>query len=360
MKICIDIRPISKKNPTGIGIFTLTLLNALTTQDTSDFKYLLYFKKNFFDFKKRKPKIENENFEYFITPNLNQLPEADIYISSSYDFQFPQGKKSILIIHDLIPFVMPKFSSKNAFDILKKLLSPLLEKVTKVVCISNSTYRDLIKFLPIARTKAKIIYPALTPIFKKIENKKLINKRLKKIGIEGEYILFVSSIEPRKNLINLIKAFEILSPKIPQLKLVIAGKKLNYYDKINNYIKGKNIKKKIKFLGYVKNQDLVYLYNGSKIFVLPSFYEGFGLPILEAFACGVPVITSNTSSMREIAEGYAEIIEPDSIEQIAQSIVKVIEDKQYQGNLVKKGFERKEEFSLRKMGKEYLKLFREI
>jgi glycosyltransferase involved in cell wall biosynthesis len=84
------------------------------------------------------------------------------------------------------------------------------------------------------------------------------------------------------------------------------------------------------------------------------------LPILEAFACGVPVITSNTSSMREIAEGYAEIIEPDSIEQIAQSIVKVIEDKQYQGNLVKKGFERKEEFSLRKMGKEYLKLFREI
>ncbi len=357
MKICIDIRPALKSTSTGGGKFTLALVNALTP--LADYELILYYKKSFFDFKKRCPRVKGSNVSYFNAGGDN-LPQADIYITSCYDFIPPQSGKLVFIMYDLIPVVVPELSSSDAGEILLKSLPDMLRRADAVVCISENTKNDLVKFYSPVENKIKVIYPVIDSGYKQINDKEYLRKRLKKIGVSNEYLLFVSSIEPRKNLLNLLKAFSKVKEKFPKMKLVAAGKSVKSYRDVEEYMKVYEFKDDVIFSGYVKQEDLVYLYNGAEVFIFPSFYEGFGLPIAEAFSCGTAVVTSNASSMKEAAGGAAVLVDPYSPGSISEGIMRILADKDYKEELIDYGLKRAKDFNPDRIGNEYRKLFEDI
>ncbi len=360
MKICIDINSTLKSSSTGIGRLTIALVEALASLSWPEgHRLLLCYRKRFFDFKKKCPRIKSKSVEYF-NSYRKDLPKADIYIALSYKFKFPSYGKNILIVHDLIPLIKPEFSSDDAKNILLNSLPGLIKDVDRIICISQNTRNDLLRFYSYAKDKAEVIYPSTDPSFKKVINQDILKADLKKIGVKGEYILFVSSIEPRKNLISLLKAFPDIKKKFPHIKIVVAGKSIVSYKGVDEYLKTYEFKDDIILLGYVDDKNLISLYSGASVFVFPSFYEGFGLPILEAFSCGTPVVTSDTSSMKEIAHDCAELVDPYNIKSIAAGIERLLTDNDYRRKLVENGFKKAQEFSLKNTAEKYFNLFREV
>ena len=178
------------------------------------------------------------------------------------------------------------------------------------------------------------------------------------------YILFVGTIEPRKNVQGLIKAFNLLKKEIVEdrhacpLRLYIVGMKGWMYEDIFKEYENSEFKNDIIFKGYVNDKKLAELYKNALVFVYPSFYEGFGFPILEAFGYGVPVVTSKTSSCGEIAGDSALLINPESYKEIGEAISKIINDEALRQGLIKKGFERIKDFTWDRTAREFLRLLR--
>ena len=171
-----------------------------------------------------------------------------------------------------------------------------------------------------------------------------------------KFILFLGTLEPRKNVDNIIKAYDKLrkNNNFYEYKLVIAGGKGWKNKNIYNAFKNSKYKNDIKFLGYVENKDKNYLYNLADLFIYPSFYEGFGLPPLEAMACGCPVITSSVSSLPEIVGSAGIMVNPHDISEISQAMNDVLSDKNLQNKLSQKGIKKAKEFNWEKSAKKYL------
>jgi len=359
MKVCLDIRSTLKSTTTGIGKYTITLINALNLNcNKKELKLILHYKKKLFDFKKKVPSFKEGDIQYF-NGIKRGWPKADIFISSSYDFTPPYGS-FILVVQDLIPLSASLYSSTDAKKNLLKNLPLRLKAADSVVCVSYNTKNDLLEFFPEAEEKVKVIHSAVDAMFRKIDDKKLLNEKLKRLNLPEDYLLFVSSIERRKNLLSLLKAFPEIKKEFPGLKIAVAGKNVKSYQEVEEFLQSFKFKDDVIKLGYIKHEDLLYLYNGAKVFVYPSFYEGFGLPILEAFSCGTPVVTSNISSTKEIGKGVAELVNPHNEDNIAKAIIKILSSRKYKDELSKKGLEKAKEFSLEKMGNGFKEIFKEV
>ena len=356
MQIAIDIRS-TLKNTTGIGKYTLNLVNSLAEVDKKN-NYYLYARKRLLDFKRRLPKLPARNFshriDYFKKGPDGVLPEVDIFHTSSYDLERPKkAKKFIVTIHDVIIKAYPFGHSEETISEVDTKLKRVLDQADLFVADSYNTKVDLIKFYGVDDYKVRVIYPGVffTPL------------DLRSGGERGEggkdsYILFVGTLEPRKNVKNLIKAFNWLK-KEPGIKhkLCIVGMKGWMYEDIFKEYEESEFKSDIIFKGYVKDKELEDIYKRSSIFVYPSFYEGFGFPIVEAFSFGVPVITSKTSSCGEIAGDAALLIDPDNYKDIAKAILRIINDKNLSEELRRKGIARAREFNWIETAKAFLELF---
>jgi len=176
---------------------------------------------------------------------------------------------------------------------------------------------------------------------------------LAKYNLPKKFILFVGTIEPRKNIKRLIEAYNIVSPQEP---LVIVGKKGWFYKEIFKEIEELNIKDKIIFLDYLPGKDLPYLYNKAICFIYPSLYEGFGLPPLEAMACGCPVITSSTSSLPEVVGNAAVLIDPGKTREMVVAIEKILGSRKLRDELRQKGIVQSKKFSWRKTSEQILEI----
>ena len=174
------------------------------------------------------------------------------------------------------------------------------------------------------------------------------------------YLLYVGTIEPRKNLTNLIKAFHtIKAQKSILLPLIIVGMKGWIYSEVFELVKKLNLESNVFFVGYISREDLKVFYSLASIFVYPSFYEGAGVPVLEAFKSGVPVITSNSTALAEIAGNAAILIDPYKPEEIAQAILKVVNDEELRSHLINIGLERVKRFNWDNVAREILEVFSE-
>ena len=185
----------------------------------------------------------------------------------------------------------------------------------------------------------------------------------KKYGIKGEYILFVGTLQPRKNIVRLIEAFSRVSRSslIPNtLSLIIVGKKGWLYEEILEAPKKFDVQGKVKFLDFVPDEDLPAFYKHAVCFVLPSLYEGFGLPILEAMKYGCPVITSNISSLPEAGGDAALYVDPLDVNDITKNLELIIKDSELRKKLIEKGYEQVKKFSWEKTAKETLKVLESI
>jgi len=274
-------------------------------------------------------------------------------------FLLPMNAKKILTLHDLFPLTHPQTApSKYTPSIYKYLLPQVLKRTNQVIAISKNTKRDLLNYFPHLKGKITVIYEAADKSFRKIKS---LERAKRKYKLDFLFIFTLGTLNPRKNLVTLIQAFSKLKAKGLKHKLVIGGRRGWRFENIFRQA-GKLVKKgEILFTGYIPNQDLPYFYNLADLFVFPSLYEGFGIPILEAMACGCPVITSNISSMPEVAGNAALLINtPQNVDEIANKIDQVLTNPKLKGDLAKRGFIQAAKFSWKKTAKETIKLYQEM
>ncbi|MCK4431428.1 MAG: glycosyltransferase family 4 protein [Candidatus Aminicenantes bacterium] len=268
--------------------------------------------------------------------------------------------KYVVTIHDLITRIYPsKFTKKHRL-VQNTLLPHILRKADRIIAVSNSTKNDIIKFYPEYAHKIKVIYEGVESQFFPRSNHE-IEKTLDKYNVDFRYILFLGTVEPRKNIIRVVDAFIQLKQEgnIEQ-KLIITGRKGWLYKDIIEKINKTPFSQDIIFTDFVDDEDLPSLYSGAEIFLYPSLYEGFGLPVLEAMSCGSPVITSNLSSLPEIAGDAAILVDPMNVEEIVQAMEKLLRDRELRKELKRKSLERAKFFSWEMAAKETLHLYEDI
>ena len=261
------------------------------------------------------------------------------------------------IIHETDPKLYPTF---NRF--LMSLFYPISARLAaKVLTISNYTKEQIFKIYKIPRKKIEVIYCGVSDEFRVIKDQTKIRHIAAKYGIQGPYILFVGRIEPRKNIIRLIRAFRALRSETKNNhKLVIAGMQDDQFKDFNRQIGKMQSEDGVLFTGRVSRRDLPYIYNGADLFVYPSYGEGFGLPPLEAMACGVPVITSNTTSLPEVVGDAGVMIDPYDTGELVASMKRLLSDESLCNRLRQAGLQRATHFTWETAAKETLKVYQEI
>jgi len=253
---------------------------------------------------------------------------------------------TVLTIHDLSVTLFPDTSTRTT-RLYTHLLGPAARRCSRIIAVSKSTKKDLVRILNIDPHKIDVIYEASEDPLPTGDRESSLMTR---IGLEaGSYILYVGYIEPRKNLLRLVDAYRILRKKYGRVeKLVLVGKPLYRADELHQHIKKSQLDDDVLMLGYVTDSELDALYANASLFVYPSIYEGFGLPILEAMKHGCPVVTTNVSSLPEVAGEVGLLTPPDDTESIASSIEKALSNGCLRRKMIAQGYRRAFRFSWRR------------
>ena len=274
---------------------------------------------------------------------------VDLFIAPSsylYPALAPKTQKTMLVVHDLISFLSPKDHAFFPKWVERLTLKPALKKTSAVICVSKNTKTDLIKRFPLVSGKPVwVATPAAGPEFKPVEEKHL--------KLPEPYVLALGSLNPRKNLSATLRAFERVSGANPELQLCVVGGKAWKSKKIIEGVP-ESIKKRVHFMGHVPAAHLPEIYSRAEMLVFPSFYEGFGMPPLEAMACSCPVIVSNAASLPEVV-GTAGIMSfANDIETLAKSMESLLQKKN-QILYAERGQKRAQKFSWESSANELLK-----
>ncbi len=245
----------------------------------------------------------------------------------------------IVTVHDLIRSCIGFSRETTREKILLRLDKSYLKRANHIIAVSQNTKNDLIKYLKIPDGRISVIYNGVDHGIFKPDNTKLLDK---------PYILYVGSERPRKNLSRLFEAFSRLKAEFPELKLVkagVAGRSEKYRADTMNSLASLGIIQDVIFVEHVSEPDLVHYYSSASLLAYPSLYEGFGLPPLEAMACGCPVVTSNTSSLPEVVGEAGVMVDPYDTDSMAEAMRQVLTDNELRGNMVSKGLEQAKKFS---------------
>lgn len=267
-------------------------------------------------------RIRNTNIEKFIG-------EVDVFHSSDW-VQPPSKAKKVTTYHDVIPLKYPQWSHPKIIAVHKRRLKLVEKEIDYVVAVSGSTKRDLMEVSSIPEEKIIVIYEAAGEVFKR-QKVTAVDQFRKKMGLPNKFVLAIGGIGERRNLKRIKEACKNYS-------LIVAGQNVPW----QSY------------------EKLPLLYSAATVLLYPSLYEGFGLPILEAFACGTPVITSNVSSMPEVGGEAAEYVNPESVVDIENKLRIVMEDKKKRESMIKKGFSQAKKFSWQKCAEETAEVYKEV
>jgi glycosyltransferase involved in cell wall biosynthesis len=362
MRIAINCRSILLSQRTGIGRYTYHLLDSLGKVD-HDNRYILHVPKRLFDFKRRLPELPSyKNVRKFTDFFRRGVGKCDIYHLPCPDAIGRHSGKLIVTIHDLIYKAYPQGHKPQTISLTEKYMRAIIAKADKIICISGNTRQDLHSFFNLPLERSCVVYNGVDhDVFFPLspQDRLVAAEELKGLGITKTYILYVGTIEPRKNLTGLLESFAMLKSKRSfKGQLVVAGMQGWMAENIEGLIKKLGIQKDVIFTGFVSDAQLRQLYNMSELFVFPSFYEGFGFPILEAFCCGTVVITSNTSSCAEIASDAAICVDPRDLKAMAGAMERVLTDKFVEGTLRQAGLKRAQEFSFLSMARNTLDVYK--
>jgi len=314
MKIGIDARTLMDDNYSGISECTLNLIRAMLVINSKNNEHEIKLFYNSLTNKKNIPKFENVEriytrypnkfFNYILQkifhfPKIDKLLDVDSFFMPHFNFVSLSKAKKNLTVHDLSFLKYPSFFNKRK-NFWHKMLNvgKIIKTSDKIVAISENTKRDIVDIFDIKSDKIKVVHNGISDEFKKLDrSNKDLEEIKEKYNLPNDFILFLGTIEPRKNIKNIILSFDefIKKQKNKDIELVIIGQLGWSSDDVLDV--ARQSKNKIRFLGYIPKEEKVYFYNLASIFLFPSFYEGFGLPPLEAMACGTPVITSNASSL---------------------------------------------------------------
>ena len=264
-----------------------------------------------------------------------------------------------MTIHDLSFIKHPEYASWMVRNTYFNRIEQCLKYTDSVITFSQHSKKDIIETFKVK--PEKIYLTSQASRYEKVSYLQDINHHFPLLDSFKPYLLFVSNLEPRKNIGNLIKAFEYLKKhhKIEH-NLIIIGQKGWRYQSILSLINKSEWKQYIHHLGYLSDKEVALFYTQADVFVYPSYYEGFGLPVLEAMSLGAPVVTSNTSSLPEVAGDAAILINPESPRELADAILAIITNSQLRNELIKKGQERSKLFSWEKTARETLAVYQSL
>lgn len=368
MKIGIDARLVHYQ-PAGIGQYTLRLAEALASLDSGDDVVLLQSRKE------RAPLLAgpglrcrdvwtppHHRFEQWALP-LELWPlKLDVLHCPDFIPPFRRLCPAVITVHDLaflrFPGILTGESQRYYGQIARAVKS-----AEHIIAVSQSTRHDLVSLLGADDRKISVIYEAAAPNFKPASAAPVAAVR-QRYGISGPYILFVSTIEPRKNIPLLLHAYARLKARWKGTgdppTLVVAGRKGWLYDKILAMHRQLGCGDTVLFTGSVPVDDLPALYSGALLFVLPSLYEGFGLPVLEAMSCGAPVITTNVSSLPEVAGEAALLVDPQDIVGLADAMQSLCADEDLRRDLARRGIIQAQRFSWQQAARETLAIYHAV
>lgn len=378
VKVFIDAEVLIVPHFSGIGHYTLELLRALDRQiegrDDIQITLGMYFKR----FHKIKA-YQFHNFKYRRTPFSLRISNAlkirgrqpyfdllfgkKVYLFPNFTSWPLLFSKSIPIIYDLSYEKFPQFADPRNQKFLSDNVKKSAAWAEKIVTISTNSKNEIVDFYKVPTSKVEVVYPGIdqSQFFRWPTNK---SEEIKaRYGVHGKYILYVGNLEPRKNLKTLLLAYEKLpSDMRKEYSLLLIGARGWLDDEIFDIIErlriaGNHIQQP---LGYVKDKDRAALYSGAALFVYPSLYEGFGIPPVEAMACGVPVITSNNSSLPEAVGDAAEMVGADSVNGLKKAIEKVLGDPDLQEEMRQKGFAQADKYSWDREANKLLDLLLEV
>lgn len=387
MKIAIDLTQIPA-DKTGIGVYASNLAREMCILNNLSQKFSFFFfvqdddadliqlltesdktKKNTVIpvkssvFRKILSRIF---FEQVLLPRQCRKLNVNLIFSTHYTIPYFTRVKRVVAFHDMTFYLFPELHQGIKKCYFKTLIPLSMRKSNAIITVSESTKNDMLsRFNRLDPSKAVVIYHGVE-LFKnnegnldhawgKISNKHQLNER--------EYFLFVGTLEPRKNIIGVLKAFHHViqaDEKLRKYKLVIVGKKGWFYNEIFETTRKLQMEKFVIFTGYLPENEKQALLLNAFLFLYPSFYEGFGIPILEAMAHGVPVITGNNSALPEVAGGAALLVNPHHWQEISTAMLKLLSDEILYGKLSQKGLERTEKFSWEKTASKTMELFEKL
>ncbi len=367
MRIGIDARLVYYSKA-GIGQYIIHLTRGLARLDTPDDQFLLL------QSRKDKTKIiQNNHFgrTSLWTPSHHRLEQhalraetaplgLDLLHSPDFIPPFKRNYKSVITVHDLAFLLYPQFMTRESARYYGQI-DQAVRNTDHIIAVSEATKRDLIKLLGVPRDKITVIYEGRNPTYHQIDRQEAHTFVKKTFGLDPNFIFFISTLEPRKNIPTLLRSYRYLKDHYRHTcKLVLAGSKGWLFEEVDDTIKKLQLENDVVLLGRVHDAEVNYLYNAAGMLVYPSFYEGFGLPPLEAMNCGTPVIASKINVMPEIVGDAALLIDPHDVESLSVAMHRLLTDDTLRRELVAKGLVRAAKFSWEQAARETLAVYRQV
>jgi glycosyltransferase involved in cell wall biosynthesis len=373
MNIALDGMPLASPL-TGVGHYTFELARSLALASPSD-RFTLVSPlpaspSNLELIKQRAP--ENLSFKNAGRGLLNRrwwsvgLPlylrnsSFDLFHGTNYEIPLLSKRPSVVTIHDLSMLLHPEAHEPHLVRRARWRLPLMTRSASRILTPTESVKTEVCERLGVDPEKVVVTPEAPRSIFRRLVEEQTRQTR-QQLAIDDEFILFVGTIEPRKNLLTLVNAFErVVQTTSFRPQLVIAGGRGWLMDDFEATLTAKGLKERICFTGYLHDDDLCALYSSCKAFVYPSLYEGFGLPPLEAMACGAPVIASAIGSIKETVGETARLVDPQSSEDLAQAIAELLTNENLRQNLSAAGLERVKKFSWERTAVKTLNVYRDL
>ena len=370
MKPKIIVDSISLLSPlTGIGRYTYEISKELLSKK-DDFDVTFFY--GYHSKKLLQPTTNSEikNIKSLLTKNqfIKKVARKVLMFTSriaspTYDIYWQpnfipndgvKAKKIVTSVHDFSFILHKEYHPKERIEYFEKYFFTNVAKSDMIITGSEFSKQEILEQLNFYNEQVQVIYHGINHDLFKIYNDSKVNFELPE-----KFIFSVGSIEPRKNLAGLLKAYNSLNKEFKkEYKLVLAGFKGWENEEIINLIE--QDKENIHYLGFVSDSELAKVYNLASLFVFPSFYEGFGLPVLEAMACGTPVLCSNTTSLPEVGGDAVVYCDPNNVNDIAEKMEIVLSDEKLQQEVIEKGLKRVKQFTWEKAAQEHLRVFRNL
>lgn len=364
MKVAVEIQPMLDEHMTGVGWYTDNLIRRIKNFANSDDSYYL-LGMDYYGRSGRLKEYTDDNVKLKVNGIMHYgiyrrlwklLPflhygsffgvSADVW--HFVNFVVPPRVKGRIIntVYDMVYKTYPETMEKANYDKLDKNLKDSCSRADAIITISENSKNEIIGYLNIPGDKIHIVTPGVDLSVYRPMSPDEYRPAAVKYGLPDNYLLYLGTIEPRKNITSIVQAFEQFAARDSEgYKLVIAGRKGWMFNEVFELVKKLGIEHKVIFPGYIPEEDKPYIYTGAAAFVFPSLYEGFGMPPLEAMACGVPVITSNTSSLPEVVGDSGILADPHDIDAISRAMHDLTSKPEYRKELAERSILRASIFS---------------
>ena len=351
MRVAIDAR---KLHDFGIGTYIRNLLRHLARIDRDNEYVLLCHEPDMGvaaalgdNFRTVLEPADNYSVsEQIHVPWVLRREKPDIYHAPHYVLPVAVRCRSVVTIHDCIHLMFPQYlPNRAAYAYARGAMWSATRRSDRILTVSEASKRDILHFFNVPAEKISVVYNAIDERFWIEPSAEDIDRVRERFQLHQRFVLYVGTIKPHKNLVRLIEAFAELRGEFEELKLLIIGDEISKLPALRRAVHSHKLHKHVRFLGFLPDETLAALYRLAAVFVFPSLYEGFGLPPLEAMASGTPVVTSNVSSLPEVAGDAAELVDPYNVSSIVAGVRRVLSDPARASEMRRRGLIRARDFS---------------